>query len=189
MLRTIPLTQGKVAVVDDEDFERLARHKWHATKHRNTWYACRSITVGGRHYIIYMHREITGAPNGVEVDHWDWDGLNNTRANLRLCTHAENIAHSRPFALRKGPARACGNDFEAELRAKSPYGFSVYEHTQRRGRWVGQIRVEGKTKHVGCFDSREEALLAIQEVSCVCVASPCVVQKALTVPDSETQAQ
>jgi hypothetical protein len=44
--RRIPLTQGKYAIVDPEDFERLNKHKWCAVKRGNTFYAIR--TAGSR---------------------------------------------------------------------------------------------------------------------------------------------
>jgi len=37
----IPLTQGKFAIVDAEDYDWLSRYKWYATKAKNTFYACR----------------------------------------------------------------------------------------------------------------------------------------------------
>src|ERR1043165_2122866 len=85
MTREIPLTQGYVALVDDCDYEWLSQWKWcaHVAKGGRTAYAFRAKGIA-------MHRVIMNAPEGMDVDHRDHNGLNNTRANLRICTHAEN---------------------------------------------------------------------------------------------------
>ncbi len=90
--RRIPLTQGKFALVDPDDYYALISHKWSASKWGRTFYAVRSQ---GKTQ-IKMHRQITNAPPHLLVDHADHNGLNNTRQNLRLCTHAENAANQRP---------------------------------------------------------------------------------------------
>lgn len=91
-MKRIPLTQGKYALVDDEDYERVNNLKWHACKHHNTWYALHSPTEKPP---VKMHRFIMNAAKGVQVDHSDGDGLNNQKSNLRKATHSQNIWNSR----------------------------------------------------------------------------------------------
>lgn len=81
-----------VALVDDEDFERISRYKWclWSSKKRTQRYAIRH--EAGK--TIWMHRFIMNAPRGREVDHRNGNGLDNRRDNLRLCTHAENLHNS-----------------------------------------------------------------------------------------------
>lgn len=95
MTKQVPLTQGKFALVDDEDFEWLSQHKWHLSQHG---YAARGKhegypkkTVG----ILFMHRVILNAPSGTEVDHINGNRLDNRRSNLRLCTRRQNLQNSR----------------------------------------------------------------------------------------------
>lgn len=38
-MRTIPLTQGKVALVDDQDFDSLNRWAWFASKQKRTFFS------------------------------------------------------------------------------------------------------------------------------------------------------
>ena len=93
-MREIPLTKGKVALVDDEDYERLSAHSWHYLKDRKnqTGYATRAIYMPstGSNRTVYMHREIVGAQTGEVVDHANHDGLDNRRCNLRKCTPRQN---------------------------------------------------------------------------------------------------
>src|ERR1700682_4865979 len=48
LLKTIPLTKGKVALVDDEDYERVSQFKWCASQSRHQWYALRRLKGTGQ---------------------------------------------------------------------------------------------------------------------------------------------
>lgn len=89
-MKFIPLTQGKFALVDDEDYERLSKYSWHYSKppKSKTGYARRNDLASGTKPL--MHREILNAQNHVMVDHINGDGLINIRANLRTCTRNQN---------------------------------------------------------------------------------------------------
>mgnify|MGYP001588262020 CR=1 FL=1 len=88
-MKEIQLTQEQVALVDDEDFEKVSKHKWHAYKDGKTFYAGTTI----KNKRVKMHRFILEAPAGVDVDHKDRNGLNNTRQNIRICSRTENQAN------------------------------------------------------------------------------------------------
>jgi hypothetical protein len=83
-MKSIPLTQGKFAIVDDENYDWLIQKKWHFDK----GYAMHRP----RNYkkSIIMHRIIMDTPEGMETDHINHNTLDNRRENLRICTHAEN---------------------------------------------------------------------------------------------------
>ena len=86
MSKTIPLTQGKVAIVDDADFDWLNQWKWYAIHRRSIWYAETRDRSTGR--CIRMHRLITKVQPDLQVDHRNRDGLDNRRCNLRCCTNS-----------------------------------------------------------------------------------------------------
>jgi len=117
--RRIPLTQGKFAIVDPEDYSRLAKYKWRIcrTKGKNVTYAERSIRLpNGKYSRILMHRQVlensllassTKNPtlkthnchrhigDGTVIDHINGSGLDNRRANLRLATIAQNAWNAK----------------------------------------------------------------------------------------------
>ena len=104
--REIPLTKGLVARVSPQDYAALAGYSWQAMKsnvYNRTFYAKRGQWDGERLHVrtVLMHREITGAPEGMVVMHLDGDGLNNTRPNLRVATNAANVVYDRAEAERK----------------------------------------------------------------------------------------
>lgn len=93
--REIPLTQGKVAIVDAEDFDFVSRFKWHTLRSKNgRYYAARKVRIEGTDYTILMHRFLLNAPSGKDIDHVNRNGLDNQRHNLRLCTRSENNRNS-----------------------------------------------------------------------------------------------
>lgn len=107
MSKEIPLTQGKVTIVDDDDYEELSKFKWFAKngfRKIEQFYAVRRVHADNkyRQETVVMHRFILGAAPGVLVDHIDGNGLNNTRANLRLCNAAQNSYNKRSHVGRSG---------------------------------------------------------------------------------------
>lgn len=89
-MKEIPLTLGKVALVDDGDFDALSAFKWHAQRAKHTFYAVHGCTNGQRGQILIMHRVILNAPKGIDVDHRNRNGLDNRRENVRLATRLQN---------------------------------------------------------------------------------------------------
>ena len=147
--RTIPLTQGQVAIVDSADYEELASHKWHAwwSKSAKTYYARRNHRGSdGKRHTVTMHREIMGKPDGVEIDHWDGNGINNRRSNLRLATGCQNCQNQK--------AKSCNRS-----------GFKgIWLHSVN-GNWVACITANRRRQHLGVFDTPEEASAAYIEAA------------------------
>lgn len=103
----IKLSQGKVAIVDEVDHERVSQFKWSATNcpnsrypEREKWYAIRREKMpNGRWVGVYLHRFLLPPPAGMVVDHRDGDGLNCRRDNLRITTkHFNAQPHNRTYA-------------------------------------------------------------------------------------------
>ena len=94
MVKEIELTRDQVALVDDEDYPVLIKASWYALPRHNHWYAATSNSNGGP-VTVYMHRVIMDAPDGMQVDHINHNGLDNRRRNLRICTQSENLRNRR----------------------------------------------------------------------------------------------
>jgi len=143
-MREIPLTQGKVALVDDADYEELNQWKWYAWKSHGIWYARRTLNDVVPKGFVLMHRAILNAPIGILVDHQDGDGLNNQRSNIRLATRAQN-GHNR------GPLRNNKSGYKGVSRS--------------RNRWRAQIQMGGKVVYLGLFREKERAARAYQKAA------------------------
>lgn len=139
-MKTIPLTHGKFAIVDDEDFEMLNQHKWCLLGEGG--YARRAINIGkNRTSTMLMHRLIMGSVKGEEVDHINMDKLDNRRANLRKATSQQNRCN----------------------RPKPRNNKSGYKGVRwHKGAWEAYIGLNGKFIHLGRFGGINDAALAYQ---------------------------
>ena len=136
-MKEILLTQGKVALVDDEDYKELSKVKWYVKKYGKTSYAARNTPrKDGKQMTIRMHRVILPPPVGKEIDHINGDGLDNRRENLRIVSHREN-----------------GQNRHERKTSKYP-GVSWHKS---RNKWSAQIRISGKLKYLGLFDDEWDA--------------------------------
>lgn len=134
-MKQIPLTKGKFALVDDEDFEWLNKYKWYYC----LGYAKRATHKPKKGFL--MHREILNTPPKLLTDHIDGNKLNNQRNNLRICTQAENLQNS--------PKRKTN---------KSGYKGVCWFKPQQT--WKTEITHNRKQIFLGYFKTKEEAALA-----------------------------
>jgi hypothetical protein len=133
-MKEIPLTKGYAAQVDDDDFEWLSKYKWTAVV---TGQQIKRVYAYRRHdwdnakrrwkHIVWMHREIAKPAGGLDVDHIDYNTLNNRKENLRCCSRSQNLAHNR---------RAIGaTGFRGVTLTKD--GSKAPYKTQFRGKCIG----------------------------------------------------
>jgi hypothetical protein len=157
-MKLIPLSKngrkhkGKYfAQVDDADYEWLNQWDWCVwVKPDGTPYAIRTDRSGERQKTIQMHRFILGLtdPN-IDCDHIDHIGTNNQRWNLRVATERQNCFNSRS-------------------RKNSSSKFKgVHWHSWKdfKPSWTASIKIENKQKHLGSFQSEEEAARAYDDVA------------------------
>jgi hypothetical protein len=139
-MKEIKLTQGKVAIVDDDDYERLSQFKWHARKREKTYYAMRSLPIGNGKYLrVRMHRDILNVSEDTQIDHIDRNGLNNQKSNLRPCDHAENQWNT-----------------DAPITNTSGVKGVSWDKTNRK--WLVQLHCRNKKIHLGRHPDKEEAV-------------------------------
>ena len=140
--RRIKLSQGKFAIVDPQDYEKLIGYPWYAAKDLYTFYAQRKET--GK--TIKMHRQIMNPPPGLFVDHINHNGLDNRRANLRIATRLENSRNRR--SLNPGISK-----YKGVAQSKSG------------NRWFASIGCEGRRIHLGSFKSETDAAKAYDKAA------------------------
>lgn len=140
-MKTITLTQGYAALVDDGDYARLMEFKWQALVCRRRDGSVKNVyaRTGGRPTLL-MHREVMGANEpSVLIDHFpDHSGLNNQRNNLRVATRTENVRNSR-------------------LRTDSTSKFKGVSWHSNNQKFQASIKIDGKSKFLGYFTTAEEA--------------------------------
>jgi hypothetical protein len=138
-MKKIALNQGKFALIDNEDFERISQYHW---------------CFDGRYVIanpskpkniikrIYLHRLIMNTIDGFETDHINRNKLDNRKINLRVCTHIENSQHKI-------------------LYNKYGYkGISFMKENGRTKKWRSRIKVNTKEILLGYFLTAEKAAKA-----------------------------
>lgn len=128
-MKEIRLSQGKFALVDDEDYEWLNQYKWqHATG-----YAVRHNPLGAKK--ISMSRTIVNCPNGMVVDHINHNTLDNRRSNLRICTYSQNSINKQKIII--GSSRYKGVKWN--VKSKSWQVRISYKHTST---YIGEFKNE-----------------------------------------------
>ncbi|HII92261.1 MAG TPA: hypothetical protein HA262_08875 [Methanosarcina sp.] len=139
MVKEIQLTQGKVALVDDEFFPFLKRFSWCAHKQKNKdrllFYA-RTVIRGKQ---IYMHQLILNSKQGMDCDHINGNGLDNRLKNLRTVTHRHNMINKHVKRSSKFPG--------------------VHWH-KRDKRWRARAKINGKDLFFGNHKSELNAFKA-----------------------------
>ena len=146
-MKLIQLTRGQFAKVDDDDFERLSKFRWHALSRRDKFCAVTFLPRKGEksRIMLFMHRFILGEKDGpsdkrrLPVDHINHDSLDNRKINLRVCSTSQNMMN------RSGPTRTNRSGIRG-----------IHWHA-KASKWRALIKVDGKNMHLGLFLTKEEA--------------------------------
>ena len=82
--------------------------------------------------------------NRIGIDHIDHNGLNNQKDNLRFCTNSENQMNRRK-------------------RENTSSAYKGVYFNKRNKKWRTQIMINGKSIHLGLFNTEIEAAKAYNE--------------------------
>ena len=139
-MKLIPLTQGRHAIVDDEDYDWLMTWKWFAKNNKGRFYAATNdYNPGRRQRVVSMHRMLLVYPCVNVVDHINGDSLDNQKENLRIVTNRQNCNNRKSLGTSNYPG--------------------VSWNTKNR-RWYAFIQLEGKQVFLGSFKDELKAYLA-----------------------------
>lgn len=143
-MKLIALTQGRFAMVDDGDYEKLNQFRWYANYQHNNWYAIRR---DGKEK-IKMHRAIMDCKkgDGKILDHIDHNGLNCQRNNMRFCTSSGNAKNV------------------SKQKNKSSKYLGVYL-CRRNKNWKAAIRNNRNRIHLGVFQTEADAAKAYNKAA------------------------
>ncbi len=164
-MKEIKLTKGKVALVDDEDFEYLNQWKWRALKGSSTYYASMQTNTRDEYgvykqKITYMHRLLMNCSAVLHVDHMDHNGLNNQRSNLRNCTRGENQRNKRA----SGKSKYLGvTVIDSWFGRKNKSGVRKKHFTTLK--YVAHIMHNRKIEYLGRYNSEVDAAIAYNKAA------------------------
>lgn len=131
--------------IDDNDYELIKNFKWNILEVTpNNKYATTYI----ERKLVLMHRLLMGFPKGKEIDHIDGNGLNNSRSNLRICSHKDNLRNRK-----------------INKNNKSGFKGVNYLATKGKKKWRSYIYVNGKTINLGYYLTSQEAAEAYEKAS------------------------
>lgn len=142
-MKTILLTKGHTALVDDQDYDYLMQWAWHLAAGQYAAHDSRNFNKDCGEY-VYMHTVIAdrmGLKDSQDVDHKDGNGLNNRRSNLRPSAHRLNLAN-------RGPQH------------NNTSGFKGVTWDKNRGKWSASIKVKQKRINLGRFATKVAAAQA-----------------------------
>lgn len=153
-MKEILLTQGKVALIDDEDFEELDKMSWHAWYNKNgdSFYAHHSTYNGkGKNPgVTRMHRYLMKIVDPkIKVDHIDGNTLNNQKSNLRICESHQNNTNTKELR----------SDNTSGYRGVTKYFYNSHK------KWTARLSKNGIVTRLGYFDSPEDAARAFDKAA------------------------
>lgn len=145
-MKEIPLTRGLFAIVDDDDYPLLVRHRWHAGVERTgrPAYAKRQFLIGAKSVFLKMEHFILGSPTDnagvpVTIDHKNGNTLDNRKENLRWASDAENSWNTR------------------QPQSKFGRGVTTVPSPPNAKPFVVRISCLGKRVFVGNFSNAQQA--------------------------------
>jgi hypothetical protein len=140
----IPLTQGRFALINDEDALKVLPYKWRVIQNR---YVVGRLGGSSKNHEVRLHRLIMDAPTNMDVDHKNHDGFDNQKSNLRICTTSQNLANQRPQ--------------KRKLTSK----YKGVSWGSQRKKWQAAIKQFGKKIFIGRFDDEKKAAKAYNDMA------------------------
>lgn len=143
---TYPINGGIAVLLDQEDLPHVERFSWSAQVHPRVTYAQANVWRGDQRTTMTLHRFIARAADNEHVDHENGDGLDCRKSNLRICLKFQNNRNAR-------------------TRVDNSSGYKGVSWYAAGENWMAGIMLDGKRRHIGYFDTREQAARAYDLVA------------------------
>lgn len=139
-MKSIPISNGKYAKVNDEDFDLVSKYHWHMDgagyARTNVWRDGKKVSAPRMHRLLFPDVDTK-----LHIDHINGDGLDNRRDNLRISSCSQNL-------MNRGPQNNNSSGYKGVIYDKS------------RSKWRAEICVDKKRKYLGRFETAEAAACA-----------------------------
>lgn len=144
---TIELTQGKTTRISEGRAAEVFPYRWFASRYNQGSYrAATNVREPKGRTLLLLHRLLTNVDSSEEVDHIDFDPLNNTDENLRVVSHAQNQQHRR-------------------LQSNNTSGYKGVCWNRVAQKWGVRVWASRRCVTVGYFTDVQEAALAYDEAA------------------------
>ena len=132
--RTKAFRDGIKFLIDPDDYEKFVKDYRFCLAHEYVQYSSTKDGLNNKR----LHRIIMNCPDDKMVDHINMNKLDNRRENLRICSHQQNQYNTTKYSNNKS-------------------GFKGVSFNKKRQKFEAQIRIDGKQKIIGYFDTAEKA--------------------------------
>ena len=140
----IETRNGRSFIIDDEDESILRQYRWWVQgSSKKGFYVVARRSENGKEKKVLLHRILMNAPDGMVVDHINRDTMDNRKANLRVCSIAENNCNQKQ-------------------KSSSPSKNVIYEARNKGGvvyrYWTAKVTFQGRRLRAR-FPYTEDGLL------------------------------
>lgn len=150
-MKQIKLTQNKICLVDDEDFEWISSHSWqYRSRYASRIIYLKKVDGKRKNTTITLHRLILEKhnlnPRNKEIDHINGNPLDNRKENLRIVTHLQN-------------------SYNQKIASNNTSGYKGVSYSKEKNKWTTQIRFNKKLHYLGDYSSLEKAARVYNEAA------------------------
>jgi hypothetical protein len=145
-MKSVELSRGQVAIVDDEVFDAVSQWKWHINSEGYVISNLRRLRHSGKPGLlvkIYLHRWVLESfynirAGGLQIDHINGDKTGNRLVNLRIVTNQQN-------------------QFNAKRRSTNTSGYKGVSYDKKLKKYRAYITINGKLLRLGDYLTAQEA--------------------------------